>query len=83
MSSEKEDNNEFSPAMRAFLRETPTDTGTGEVPASEEELRFEAAWTAMLERKRAKQAQTETGNDLEHHNPTDPPAGKGSGGRTP
>lgn len=44
--------NEPSPAMLAFLRESAPDEVLGEIPASEEELRFEAAWSEMLARKR-------------------------------
>jgi hypothetical protein len=79
----KSDSNQPSQAMTDFLREKATGESSGEIPASEEEIRLETAWSEMLARKRAKQSQTESGNDPEHHDPIDPPTGKGSGGRTP
>jgi hypothetical protein len=83
MTKDKSDSNQPSQAMTDFLREKATGESSGEIPASEEEVRMETAWSEMLARKRAKQSQTESGNDPDHHNPNDPSTGKGSGGRSP
>lgn len=83
MTKAKSDSDQPSQAMTDFLREKATGESSGEIPASEEEVRLETAWSEMLARKRAKQTQTESGKEPDHHDPNDPPTGKGSGGRTP
>lgn len=83
MNKGKKDSNEPSRAMTDFLREKVTGEGSGEIPASEEEVRFETAWKDMVARKRDQPTRSEAGNHPDHHGPYDPPAGKGSGGRTP
>jgi hypothetical protein len=71
-------NDQVSNEMKAILSARfPGNEADMEIPADEEELRFEAAWTELLERRRAASISA----DQEEHGPTstDPKPG----GRTP
>jgi hypothetical protein len=83
MTKDRKDSNQPNQFRTDSLGEKATGESSGEIPASEEELRFETTWKDMVARKRDRQTQSEAGNHPDPRGPDDPPAGKGSGGRTP